>query len=153
AAGSAAGWLIAAISFDTLARQVPRWLQLLGDPGMNGRTAVFAAIMAGLTLAIAGLVPALRASSAAPGAGLAAGGRQATTVRRGRHALLLVEVALATVVLCAGSIMLRSWIGLNTQRSGMDADRVIAVRATPSGVNDAARTARFNTLVADAVQR
>jgi putative ABC transport system permease protein len=152
-AGAAAGWLISAATFGALARQVPRWLQLLGDPGINGRTAAFALIMAALTVIVAGLVPALRASAEAPRAALADGGRQAMGVRRGRHVLLLAEVALATLLLSAGSIMLRSWLTLNAQESGMDAERVIAVRATPARATDAAARARFNALIADAVRR
>jgi putative ABC transport system permease protein len=151
--GAATGWLVSAAAFGAMTRQVPRWLQLLGDPGMNGRTAAFAAIMTALTVIVAGLVPALRASADAPRAALAGGGRQATGMRRGRHVLLLLEVALATLLLCAGSIMLRSWLTLNAQDSGMDADRVIAVRAFPAGPSDAALRARFNTLIADVLRR
>jgi predicted permease len=149
--GGAAGLVISNATFGALVARIPRWLQLLGDPGMDRRTLFFAGIMALLTVVIGGLVPALRASLDGPRAALAAGGRLGTGVRRGRHALLLVEVALATVLLSAGSIMLRSWVTLNAQESGMDADRVIAVRAAPAGVADGARRTRFNGLMANAV--
>jgi predicted permease len=120
---------------------------------LGARAAAFAAILTLVTLVIVGLVPALRASSQAPQIALASGGRHAGGMRRGRHALLLVEVALATLLLCAGSIILRGWLTLRSQESGMDAARIIAVRSVPSGVNDAPRRTRHNTLVADAIGR
>ena len=153
AAGAAAGWVVSAVTFDALARRIPRWLQLLGDPGMNGRVIVFAVIMAALTVLAAGVLPALRSSADAPRAALAGGGRHGSAVRRGRHALLLVEVALATVLLSAGSIMLRSWLTLTAQESGMDADRVIAVRSVPSGLPESPARNRYNTRMAEAIAR
>jgi predicted permease len=153
AAGAAAGWLVSALAFDALARQIPQWLQLLGDPGIDTRVVVFAVIMAAITVLVAGVLPALRSSSDAPRAALAGGGRHGSAVRRGRHALLLVEVALATVLLCAGSIMLRSWLTLTAQESGMDAERVIAVRSVPPGLPDSAARSRYNTRMAEAIGR
>jgi putative ABC transport system permease protein len=153
AAGAAAGWLVSAVTFDALARRIPQWLQLLGDPGMDARVVVFAVIMAALTVLVAGVMPALRSSSDAPRAALAGGGRHGSAVRRGRHALLLVEVALATVLLCAGSIMVRGYLTLTAEESGMDADRVIAVRSTPPGLVDVAARNRYNARMAEAIAR
>jgi putative ABC transport system permease protein len=152
-AGALAGWVVSTVTFDALARRIPRWLQLLGDPGMNARVVVFAVIMAVLTVLVAGVLPALRTASDAPRAALAGGGRHGSAVRRGRHALLLIEVALATVLLSAGSIMLRSWLTLTAQESGMDADRVIAVRSVPPGLPDSPARARYNARMADAIAR
>jgi hypothetical protein len=151
--GAGAGTVMGYAAFGALVAHIPKWLQLLGDPGIDRRTLVFAGTMALLTVVVGGVVPALRASFDAPRAALGGGARGDTHVLRGRHALLFAEVVLATVLLCAGSIMLRSWVMLNAEESGMDADRVIAVRAAPSGVADGPRRTRFNTLVADAVGR
>lgn len=153
AAGATVGWLVSVVTLGALVRQIPQWLQLLGEPRIDGRVGVFTIVMTLLTLAVVGLVPALRASAQEPQGALASGSRTATGAQRGRHALLLVEVALATVLLCAGSIMLRSWIALYSQESGMDAGRVIAVRSNPAGLSDAARRSRHNALVADALRR
>ena len=128
--------------------RIPRWLQLLGDPDIDRRTLVFAGTMALLTVVIGGLVPAWRASVEAPRAALGGGGRPVPGVRGGR-ALLLAEVVLATVALCADSSCLRSEM-LNAEESGMDADRVIAL-AAPAGVADRPRRTRFNAIIADAV--
>ena len=153
AAGAAAGWMVSAVTFDALARRIPQWLQLLGDPGMDARVVVFAIIMAALTVLVAGVLPVLRSSADAPRAALAGGGRHGSAVRRGRHVLLLIEVALATVLLCAGSIMLRGYLTLTGQESGMDADRVIAVRSAPPGLADSPARNRYNARIADAIAR
>jgi predicted permease len=153
AAGAAVGWLVSVLTLGALLRQIPQWLQLLGEPRFDERVAVFTMVMTLLTLIVVGLLPALRASAQEPQGALASGSRTATGAQRGRHALLLVEVALATVLLCAGSIMLRSWIKLYSQESGMDAGRVIAVRSSPAGLSDAPRRSRYNTLMADALRR
>jgi len=153
AAGAAGGWIVSAATFGALTRRIPQWLQLLGDPGMDVRVLIFAAIMAALTVAVAGVLPAVRSSADAPRADLAGGGRQGTGARRGRHALLLVEVALATVLLCAGTIMLRGYLALTAQDSGMDADRVIAVRSAPPGLLDAPARTLYNARMAAAIAR
>jgi predicted permease len=136
-----------------LINQIPRWLQLMGEPRMDARVGAFALVVTALTLLFVGLVPAFRAIAQAPQAALAGGTRAASGRQGGRHALILVEVALATVLLCAGSIMLRSWMTLYSQNSGMDADRVIAVRSVTPGETDAVQRSRYNTLVADTLRR
>jgi len=152
-AGASAGWLVSTFAFGALLRQIPERLQLLGEPRLGARAAAFAAILAVLTLVVAGLVPALRASGGAPREALGAGTRTASGSRRRRHALIFVEVALATVLVCAGSLMLRGWIRLHSQDSGMDDDRVVAVRAVPPGITDAAARARHNAAIVEAVRR
>jgi putative ABC transport system permease protein len=152
ASGAALGWLVSLVTLARLVRQLPRWLQLMGEPRMDERVALFAVAMTVLTLLFVGLVPVVRATSQPPQSALAGGTRAASGRQRGRHVLLLVEVALATVLLCAGSIMLRGWMTLHAQDSGMDADRLIAVRSFPAISGDAAHRSRYNSRVADAVR-
>ena len=152
-AGAAAGWFLCFIWFGAVLRRLPIWMQLLGEPTLDWRAGMFALFLTGLTLVVAGLIPAWRASRAAPRERLAAANQQVSGSDRGRHALIFVEVSLATVLLVAGSIMLRSWVTLYAQHSGMDADRVIAVRAVPPPPSDAARRTAFNARAAEAVAR
>jgi putative ABC transport system permease protein len=100
---------------------------------------------------VGGLMPAVRASTQMPRKTLVGSVRPVN--RRGRHALIFFEVALATVLLCAGSIMLRSWMKLYAQETGMDADRLIAVRTVPAGIVDAAARRQYNAMIAEAVRR
>lgn len=151
ATGATLGWLVSTATLAALVQQIPQWLQLMGEPGMDGRVALFAVVMTVLTMLFVGL-PVLRATAQAPQAALASGTRSASGKQRGRHALLLVEVALATVLLCAGSIMLRGWMTLYSQDSGMDAGRLIAVRSSPAAQADAVQRSRYNMRVADALR-
>jgi predicted permease len=151
--GTATGWLVSALAFGAVVRQIPPWMQLLGQPRMEGRAAAFAGLMALLTLAMSAIVPALRASTQKPQTALARESRSASSGRRGRHALLLVQVALGTLLLSAGSIMLRSWLRLYGEASGIDAENVIAVRSLPAGLTDAPGRTRYNRAVAEAVRR
>jgi putative ABC transport system permease protein len=153
--GVSMGWLISVATFRAVVGQVPRWLQLLGEPRLDGRAAVFAGLLAILVVVFAGALPALQAAARARYGWAAAGwlSRHSTTIPRGRHVLLLAQVALATVLLCAGTIMLRSWIALYAEPIGMTADRVIAVRAVPHLSTDAASRTRFNASLADAIRR
>jgi predicted permease len=128
-------------------------MQLLGEPRLDWRAAMFALSLTALTLVVAGVLPALRASRVMPRATLAAANQQVSGSDRARHALIFVEVTLTTVLLVAGSIMLRSWVRLYSEDSGMDADRVIAVRAVPSSTNDPRQRAAFNDRAADLVRR
>jgi predicted permease len=151
--GGVVGWLESAVAFGVIVSQIPQWMQVMGEPRLGLRATTFAAILALLTLLVSGIIPAIRSSSQHPRAALAAGTRQAPATRRSKHVLIFLEVALATILLCAGSIMVRSWINLHTQETGMDAERVIAVRAAPAGIADAARRARHNAIIAEAVLR
>lgn len=152
AAGGLAGWIASTVLFHAVTSRIPRWLQLLGEPRLDARAAAMAGILALVTVGVAGVIPLLRAWRLTPQLA-AAGSRQATSTRRSRHVLILLEVALATLLLCAGSIMLRSWIGLHAQETGIDARRVIALRTAPPGSTDAPARARHQAAVAGALRR
>jgi putative ABC transport system permease protein len=153
ALGAAVGWAMSAALFGLVVRRIPQWLQLLGEPRVDARAAMFAGILAVITVIVGGVVPALRAATGAPSVSLAAGSRQGTRRQVGRHVLVAVEVALATVLVAAGSIMMRSWIKLYAQDTGLDADRLIAIRAVPAGPADAAQRSLHNARLADAIRR
>lgn len=153
ACGAALGWLVSTVTLAGLVQRIPQWLQLIGEPRMDARVAAFATVMTVLTLLFVAVVPVFRARSRQPQAALASGTRGASGRQRGRHALLLVEVALATGLLCAGSIMLRGWLTLHSQDSGMDADRLVAVRSSPAAQTHPAQRSRYNARVADALSR
>ena len=140
AIGGTAGWLLSMVALPAVLNRIPPWLQLVGDPQLDARSVVFVGILALVTV-IAGMLPAFRSSADAPRAALAIGTVRASPSRRGRHALILVEVALATILLCAGSIMLRSSLILHSQDTGMDAAQsspcaaFLPARPTPHGAH------------------
>src|SRR5204863_5134661 len=98
--GAVAGWLLSVATLGALSRQIPRWLQLLGEPQMDVRVGTFASVMTVLTLLFVGVAPAFRATVQTPQAALAGGSRTASGKQRGRHMLLMLQVALATLLLC-----------------------------------------------------
>jgi len=81
-----------------------------------------------------GLVPALRASREAPAETLKEGGRAPSQAasRRVRRALVMVEVALAVVMLCGAGVLLRSLLTLQSADLGFDSRSVFTARVSPT---------------------
>ena len=151
-AGVAAGWMVTISTFGIIKSRIPAWTQLLGEPSLGTRSVMFAAGLGLVTLIFAALVPWLRAVRDSPHPAAAGTNRQSTGRQGGRHALILLQAALATVLLLAASVMLRSWVRLYSQETGMDADRVIAVRAVPALASESAQRQAFNAKTADALR-
>ena len=151
-AGVAAGWMVTISTFGIIKSRIPAWTQLLGEPSLGTRSVMFAAGLGLVTLIFAALVPWLRAVRDSPHPAAAGTNRQSTGRQGGRHALILLQAALATVLLLAASVMLRSWVRLYSQETGMDADRVIAVRAVPALASEPAQRQAFNAKTADALR-
>jgi putative ABC transport system permease protein len=95
-----------------------------------------------------GLIPALQASATRPGSALGdsshrlAGGRRA---RRGRSALVIVELALALMLLTGAGLLTRSLIRLQSSDPGFDTRQVTTVSValpTYTGARYADRNAR-----------
>jgi putative ABC transport system permease protein len=78
-------------------------------------------------------------------------GRTFSPPRRGRG-LIALEVALSTVLLAAGAILLHSWMRLQSEDPGVDAARVMVIRSVPSGPFNATVRVRYNQRVADALR-
>jgi putative ABC transport system permease protein len=98
--------------------------------GMDSRVAGFAVLVAFLTGAIFGLVPALRASQPDlneilkdTGKG-SAGGRQS---RKIHDVLVIAEVSLALVMVAGAFLLVRSFIGLLSRGPGLRAANVITL--------------------------
>jgi predicted permease len=110
---------ILALSADTLPR--------VDDIRVDGRVVVFGVLLALVTGALFGLLPALRAAHAEPNVHLRAG---RTTIGRGhrvRNALVVAEVALAIVLVIGAGLMARSFFALRSVDPGFDPDRVLTV--------------------------
>jgi putative ABC transport system permease protein len=75
-----------------------------------------------------GLLPAWHASRASLQGALKEGDRGGTTSRRTHAALVVAEVALSIVLLAGAMLMVQSFLRLQHQRLGFDADRVLSGR-------------------------
>jgi putative ABC transport system permease protein len=97
---------------------------------LDWRIFAFTAALGVLTCMIFGLVPAIRATSLAPGAAMKAGSRGSTDTRERfgmRRALVVAQVALSLVLLVGALLFVRSLRNLMTLDAGFRQDGVLVV--------------------------
>jgi putative ABC transport system permease protein len=133
--------------FDAL---MPPELAALAPPVVDGRALVAMLILAIVAAIAIGTLPALTASSGDLTRTLKSAGASAA-VRRGSgmlgRGLIVVEVALAVILLVGSGLLLKSLQRLHSVETGIDADHVATARIALSRAkyeNVAARTAFFN---------
>ncbi len=144
AAGTAAGLLLAwwavAIVRTTVAAHVsvPR----LEAVRIDQHVLAFAVAAAAACAMVFGLAPALSAAGADPMGVLKDGGRTGTSVRgrRTRSLFVVVETALALVLLVAAGLLVRSFVALMRVDTGFDPSGTITMKVTvPASRNREAR--------------
>ncbi len=114
--------------------------------GINGSVLLFAIALALIAAAASGILPALRASAGRSHERLRSGGRWTlASARRLNRALVAAEVALAMILVTAGSMVLRGFAELVAIDPGFDADGVTAVEPVlpPGRAVSAASTDAF----------
>jgi len=129
-AGAAFGALLARWLVDAVVAYGPARLPRLAEVSVDGRVLGFAAGLAALTAALSGLVPALHTAHPDLGGALHASGRGASgrrATRRTRNTLVVVETALAVVLLAGAGLFLRSFVRLIGVDPGFAPDNVAAV--------------------------
>lgn len=98
---------------------------------------------------VTGLVPALRASATDPLSALSSGTRD---TRRGTplvmRAIVACQIAVSLMLMAGAALLVRSFVGLATQPSGLDADRVLVadVSGPLGGSNQTATFARLSDI-------
>lgn len=121
--GTVAGVLLAAWAVDALVAFGPRGLPRLDEVRMDGRVVLFAAVLAVVTGLLFGAAPAIHAVRSDISEMLRGGGRAASGRRHGqrtRHALVVVETALAVVLLVGAGLFLRSFARLLADDPGFN---------------------------------
>jgi putative ABC transport system permease protein len=110
---------------------LPPWLSIQ----VSGRSLAFTIVLAIVTGVIAGIVPALRLSRGNVRESLATGVRGSGSARRSRtqHGLVVVEVALAVVLLAGAGLLLTSLARLEAVPPGFTPDGVLVSRLTLAG--------------------
>jgi predicted permease len=98
---------------------------------LNTSVLIFAVLVSAITSVVCGLAPALHSSSAnlvssmrEAGRGLAGSSRQAIL----RKALVVVEVALALILLAGSSLLVRTYTAMQTVDLGQRPDRLLTMR-------------------------
>ncbi|HVU15683.1 MAG TPA: ABC transporter permease [Candidatus Didemnitutus sp.] len=129
--GGLGGLLVASWGADLLLAaipvELPFWIRLGFDPILFG----FTFGLSLLSCVLFGLVPALQASRPDQIEEIKEGGRTATGGARGhrlRHALVVLEVALALVLLVGAGLMARSFSTLQKVDPGFDSHRLLTFR-------------------------
>jgi predicted permease len=128
--GTLAGLLLAS----WLVASIPRLLppdasSLVLDIRFDGRLLTFAALLAALTTALVGAVPAWRGSRASVTSGLKTQGSTTTSGTRGlqlRDVLVVSEIALSGVVVIAAGLLVRAFVQSQTVDLGFDTQKQVA---------------------------
>jgi putative ABC transport system permease protein len=133
--GGALGLLLAWSGTRALVALAPPSIPRLDQIGLDWMVLGYALLTSFGAGILFGLVPAIRASREAPAETLKEGGRatQQASSRRLRQVLVVVEVALAVVMLCGAGILLRSLVKLQSSDMGFDARSVMTAKVSPSG--------------------
>ncbi|HJQ25184.1 MAG TPA: ABC transporter permease [Blastocatellia bacterium] len=129
--GAGLGILLALWGIDLLSALLPSSLPRYNAISINGRVLGFTMGVALFTVLLAGLLPALQAVKTDVQAALNEGGRSgAGGGRQGRlrRLLVVVEVALALVLLIGAGLMVRSFIKLRQVDVGFSAHNVLTMR-------------------------
>ena len=143
--GGAAGIALAWIGLKTLLAVAPDDLPRVASIRMDMTVLAFAAGLSALTGLVFGTLPALQVAARDLNQALREGGRSATgvgrTVRRG---LVVLEVALAVILLVGAGLMIRSFQKLQDVDLGFDADRVLTARISLYGQRYSTPQARMD---------
>ena len=154
AAGTGVGVLFAWLAVTALPRLAPAFLPRVGEVRVDTAVAACTTLVAVVVAIVFGVVPLWRHRSVGPSAMLRGGGRSATTDRssgRARQFLIVAQVAMATVLLVASGLVLRSFQKLRAVDPGFRADGVMTFRIAlpPSRYPTPADVARFHYAMLD----
>ena len=134
AAGGAAGVTLAWLGLRILRAAVGSnvGIQRLETVGLNGWVLLFAAGVACVSALLFGVVPALSVSGGSLTDALKEGGRTGTGAHggRARQAFVVVEIALALVLLVGAGLLARSFWTLMRVDTGFDPARTVTMKVT-----------------------
>ena len=135
-AGGALGFLLAYWSMGSLRQVLPNFAVFEADAlELDWTTAAFTLAASMITAILFGLAPALRSSNIDLSQSLREGGRSGSGVQNRRfHDLLVVmEVALALLVLVGAGLTLNSFIRLSNIETGFNSEKLLTMRVNLLG--------------------
>jgi putative ABC transport system permease protein len=121
--GAAAGLLLAWWGSASLFKLAPKGFAGAGSSGLDARVLLFTLVMAIVVGAVFGLVPALQLSRDRLTDALAEGGTRSSGSRRStrtRDTLVVIEIAVALVLLVGSTLLVRSFVALTRVDTGID---------------------------------
>ena len=147
--GSALGLVVAGAALPVILRQAPASIPRLDRVSIDLPVVLFSGAIAIVAAMLVGVVPALRYTRPQSLAALRHGGRGGTDEparRRSRNALVIVQTAMALILLIGSGLLLRSFSRLLATDLGFDPNGVTTFRiALPSrDYKDPAAAVRFH---------
>lgn len=145
--GGALGLGVAAVALAIGKDLLPADLPLISQISLNWAVAGFALLLSLLTGVLCGLAPGFAALRTSVNASLKDGARSGSgrSHARLRSALVVAEIAIALVLLCASGLLLRSYRNMSTVDLGFQPDHVItaAFALPPKGYPTQSRVDAF----------
>jgi putative ABC transport system permease protein len=135
-AGGVSGLLFAWSSFSFLKQIIPGGMALNAGVRIDARVFGFTLLLSLLTGIIFGLAPALQAAKVDLNEALKQGGGRAGTGvghRRLRSAMVVIEVALALVLLVGAGLLIQAFLRLRALDIGVNTDNVLTLRTALPG--------------------
>ncbi|HUE76610.1 MAG TPA: ABC transporter permease [Longimicrobiales bacterium] len=128
--GAAAGLLLALWLMELLVAMSPLGLPAMFQPSLDARVVGFTALLAAVTAAGFGLVPAIQAARPDLAETLKEGGRAGSARATGRRALVVAQLAFALALLIAAGLLTRSFVGLQSVDPGFRPQGVLTAALT-----------------------
>jgi putative ABC transport system permease protein len=135
-AGGVSGLLFAWLSFSFLKQIIPNGMALNAVVRIDARVFGFTLLLSLLTGIVFGLAPALQAAKVDLNEALKQGGGRAGTGaghRRLRSALVVIEVALALVLLAGAGLLIQAFLRLRALDIGVNPENVLTLRTALPG--------------------
>lgn len=146
-AGAALGLLLAWWGLKGLLALLPASLPAVTDASLDVRVLAFTTLVAVATGLVFGLVPALQGTRGNVSEGLRDGGRGTVGGRRShatRNALVIAEVALASVLLISAALLFQTFVRLLQVETGFEANGVLTMELSlPRSAYSDQRAAEF----------
>jgi len=145
-AGGALGLLLAWGAIALLARLGPASIPRLAEARLDWRLFLFALAVSVATGVLFGLAPAIQGSGAKLNATLIEAGRGRTAARSGRllrNGLVVVEIALAVLVLIGAGLLIRSFARLRAVDLGFQPSGLLTLRLPLAGARNATAERRI----------
>ena len=128
--GIAAGWLLAQWLLATVVKFSPEQVRRMGEIKLDAGVLIFTLVLSVLTGLLFGLAPALSATKLNLNESLKDGARAVSGSRRQhrlRGALVVLEVALALLLLTGSGLLLKSFANLRKVELGFNPDRLLTM--------------------------
>jgi predicted permease len=156
AAGAGLGLLLAQWALRVLLALLPYPIPRIEGAGVDGPVLAFTLLLSLVAAVGFGLAPAVGASKADLSDALKEGSRRATGGRRQRRlrgALVVAEVALASVMLVGAGLLIRTFLILHPSDPGFDARNKLVMRVVMPGQRNAEPAPRLSEVLETLVDR